>query len=65
MLYQLSYSCMWARGVRARVGVIGFEPIQPKHWIYSPARLSNCGAPPKNFAHRGPEPMDGLEPPTS
>jgi hypothetical protein len=29
-----------------RVGVIGFEPIQPKHWIYSPARLSTCGAPP-------------------
>ena len=28
------------------VGVIGFEPIQPKHWIYSPAHLSHCGAPP-------------------
>ncbi len=39
MLYQLSYS-------RKSVGVIGFEPIQPKHWIYSPAHLSHCGAPP-------------------
>ena len=28
------------------VGVVGFEPTQPKHWIYSPAHLSNCGAPP-------------------
>ncbi len=28
------------------VGVVGFEPTQPKQWIYSPSRLSNCGAPP-------------------
>ena len=30
-------------------GVVGFEPTQPKHWIYSPAHLSNCGAPPCMF----------------
>jgi hypothetical protein len=29
------------------VGVIGFEPIQPKQQIYSLPRLSNFGAPPK------------------
>ena len=28
------------------VGVIGFEPIQPKQQIYSLPRLSNFGAPP-------------------
>nr|AOE10082.1 hypothetical protein [uncultured bacterium] len=28
------------------MGVVGFEPTQPKHWIYSPTHLSNCGAPP-------------------
>ncbi len=28
------------------VGVVGFEPTQPKHWIYSPTYLSNCSAPP-------------------
>ncbi len=44
------------------VGVIGFEPIQPKQQIYSLPRLSNFGAPPY-FAL--PEPAEGLEPPTS
>ena len=39
MLYQLSY-------FRIVVGVVGFEPTQPKHLIYSQARLSNYGAPP-------------------
>ena len=31
------------------VGVVGFEPTQPKQWIYSPSRLSNCGAPPSGM----------------
>ena len=58
MLYQLSYSCV--------VGVVGFEPTQPKHLIYSQARLSNCGAPPgcNVSPPPGAEPMEGLEPPT-
>ena len=61
MLYQLSYSCV--------VGVVGFEPTQPKHLIYSQARLSNCGAPPRDHTcllphPTGGEPMEGLEPPT-
>ena len=43
MLYQLSYF----RIILYLVGVVGFEPTQPKHWIYSPAHLSNCGAPPQ------------------
>ena len=29
---------------RTLVGVVGFEPTQPKQRIYSPSRLSNCGA---------------------
>jgi len=44
------------------VGVIGFEPIQPKQQIYSLPRLSNFGAPP---TYQELEPAEGLEPPTS
>ena len=46
MLYQLSYFRIWYK--LKVVGVVGFEPTQPKHWIYSPAHLSNCGAPPND-----------------
>lgn len=28
------------------MGVVGFEPTQPKHQIYSLAQLSNVGVPP-------------------
>ena len=45
MLYQLSYF----RIVVLLVGVVGFEPTQPKQQIYSLPRLSNFGAPPAFF----------------
>ena len=49
------------------VGVVGFEPTQPKQQIYSLPRLSNFGAPPYKL-HYGVfhfEPVEGFEPPTS
>ena len=58
MLYQLSY---FRNYLVMTVGVIGFEPIQSKHQIYSLARLSNSGAPPPYLTS---EPVDGFEPPT-
>jgi hypothetical protein len=45
-LYQLSYFRLIKLTFSEKVGVVGLEPTQPKHWIYSPAHLSNCGAPP-------------------
>ena len=62
MLYQLSYSRFYSLKSKQKlfhlfmllkyivpsknVGMIGFEPIQPKQQIYSLPRLSNFGASP-------------------